>query len=238
MNKKNKFFDIYLELEQDITSGVYPAGTLLPSENVLAKRFSVSRETIRKALVLLLENGCIQKLQGKGSIVIDRERYSFPVSGLTSFKELQESEHMNATTKVIKNERTTLPDRIADFAGLQRGSSCLEILRVRYLEEEATILDYDYLLDETTEPIENSILEDSLYQYLENEKAYEISYAQKEITVEPLNATDKKYLALHGDTHVVVVKSTVFLKDTTLFQYTESRHRLDKFRFIDFARRR
>lgn len=110
MNKKNKFFDIYLELEQDITSGVYPAGTLLPSENVLAKRFSVSRETIRKALVLLLENGCIQKLQGKGSIVIDRERYSFPVSGLTSFKELQKSEQMNATTEVIRNEETTLPD--------------------------------------------------------------------------------------------------------------------------------
>ncbi|CCQ20677.1 Trehalose operon transcriptional repressor [Listeria monocytogenes N53-1] len=61
-----------------------------------------------------------------------------------------------------------------------------------------------------------------MYQYLENEKGYEISYAQKEITVEPLNAEDKKYLALHGDTHVVVVKSTVFLKDTTLFQYTES----------------
>ncbi|EGM8871817.1 trehalose operon repressor [Listeria monocytogenes] len=237
MNKKNKFFDIYLELEQDITSGVYPAGTLLPSENVLAKRFLVSRETIRKALVLLLENGCIQKLQGKGSIVIDRERYSFPVSGLTSFKELQKSEQMNATTEVIWNEETTLPDRIADFAGLPHGSSCLAILRVRYLEGEATILDYDYLLDKT-EPIADEILEDSLYQYLENEKGYEISYAQKEITVEPLNAEDKKYLALHGDTHVVVVKSTVFLKDTTLFQYTESRHRLDKFRFIDFARRR
>ncbi|HHQ0076811.1 TPA: trehalose operon repressor, partial [Listeria monocytogenes] len=177
MNKKNKFFDIYLELEQDITSGVYPAGTLLPSENVLAKRFSVSRETIRKALVLLLENGCIQKLQGKGSIVIDRERYSFPVSGLTSFKELQKSEQMNATTEVIRNEETTLPDRIADFAGLPHGSNCLAILRVRYLEGEATILDYDYLLDKT-EPIANEILEDSLYQYLENEKGYEISYAQ------------------------------------------------------------
>ncbi|MBC1484565.1 trehalose operon repressor [Listeria sp. FSL L7-1485] len=238
MNKKNKFFDIYLELEQDITSGVYPAGTLLPSENVLAKRFSVSRETIRKALVLLLENGCIQKLQGKGSVVLDRERYSFPVSGLTSFKELQKSEHMNATTKVIKNKQTTLPSQIADFAGLPKDTKCLEILRVRYLEEEATILDYDYLLGGETEPIATNILEDSLYQYLENEKGYEISYAQKEITVEPLNANDKKYLALHGDTHVVVVKSTVFLKDTTLFQYTESRHRMDKFRFIDFARRR
>lgn len=97
---------------------------------------------------------------------------------------------MNATTKVIRNERATLPNRIADFAGLPRGSSCLAILRVRYLEGEATILDYDYLLDNTN-PIETEILEDSLYQYLENEKGYEISYAQKEITVEPLNADDK-----------------------------------------------
>ncbi|EIA20350.1 hypothetical protein KKC_07497 [Listeria fleischmannii subsp. coloradonensis] len=40
-------------------------------------------------------------------------------------------------------------------------------------------------------------------------------------------------LDLHHDTHIVVVRSAVFLKDTRLFQYTESRHRLDRFRFID-----
>ncbi|XLG13386.1 Trehalose operon transcriptional repressor [Bacillus velezensis] len=36
---------------------------------------------------------------------------------------------------------------------------------------------------------------------------------------------------------MAVVKNRVFLEDTSLFQYTESRHRLDKFRFVDFARR-
>lgn len=28
-----------------------------------------------------------------------------------------------------------------------------------------------------------------------------------------------------------------YLDDTTLFQYTESRHRPDKFKFVNFARR-
>lgn len=41
----------------------------------------------------------------------------------------------------------------------------------------------------------------------------------------------------HQNTHVVVVRNYVYLEDTTLFQYTESRHRLDKFQFVDFARR-
>ncbi|WP_460917430.1 GntR family transcriptional regulator [Plantactinospora veratri] len=61
---------MYLELEQDITSGVYPAGTLLPSENVLAKRFSVSRETIRKALVLLLETAVFKSSKEKAPLLL------------------------------------------------------------------------------------------------------------------------------------------------------------------------
>jgi GntR family transcriptional regulator, trehalose operon transcriptional repressor len=36
---------------------------------------------------------------------------------------------------------------------------------------------------------------------------------------------------------VVVIRSQVYLDDANLFQFTESRHRPDKFRFVDFARR-
>jgi GntR family transcriptional regulator, trehalose operon transcriptional repressor len=34
-----------------------------------------------------------------------------------------------------------------------------------------------------------------------------------------------------------VIKNYVYLEDASLFQFTESRHRPDKFRFVDFARR-
>ncbi|MGT9066181.1 trehalose operon repressor, partial [Enterococcus faecalis] len=38
--------------------------------------------------------------------------------------------------------------------------------------------------------------------------------------------------------HVVVVRSIMNLEDTRCFGYTESRHRLNKFKFVEFARRR
>lgn len=237
LNKK-KYYDIYLQIENRILGKVYQAGELLPSENELAKEFQVSRETIRKALVLLLENGFIQKMQGKGSIVIDRERYSFPVSGLTSFKELHQEQHMNAVTRVIKNDYEKLPEQVRKYVSLPDGAKAWYIERVRYLRGEAVILDKDFLLEPGMKKITEEQLENSLYEYLEQELGYEISYAQKEFTVEPVTSEDRKWLDLEEDTHVVVVRSAVFLQDTTLFQYTESRHRLDRFRFIDFARRR
>ena len=61
---------------------------ILPSEFDLQNKYQASRDTIRKALLLLSQNGYIQKSQGKGSIVLDINRFNFPVSGLTSFKEI------------------------------------------------------------------------------------------------------------------------------------------------------
>ena len=62
--------------------------------------------------------------------------------------------------------------------------------------------------------------------------------AKKEIVVEECTDEDREYLDLDKYDHVVVVKNFVHLKDATLFEYTESRHRLDMFRFVDFARRK
>lgn len=65
-----------------------------------------------------------------------------------------------------------------------------------------------------------------------------IGFAKKEITVQQVSNEDRKYLDLEDFNMIVVVKSYTYLDDTSLFQYTESRHRPDKFRFVDFARRK
>lgn len=65
---KNKYYDIYLNLKQKIMDEVYPEGELLPSENALSKEYGVSRETIRKSLDYLSQDGLIQKRQGKAPL--------------------------------------------------------------------------------------------------------------------------------------------------------------------------
>ena len=97
----NKFKEIFLDLEHTILTKVYPPHTLLPSEKQLIDIYGASRETIRKALNLLRNAGYIQKKQGKGSIVLDFSRFDFPISGLTSFKELQDTQNILNETTVV-----------------------------------------------------------------------------------------------------------------------------------------
>jgi GntR family trehalose operon transcriptional repressor len=233
----NKYQTIYNEIARQIKSGEIPAQTLLPSENDLKEQFDTSRETIRKALNLLSQNGYIQKVRGKGSIVIDISKFDFPVSGLVSFKEL--AKKMGTKPKTIVHELDLIkPDSIIRKQ-LQLSSKDFvwKVVRTREMGGEKIILDKDFLSKKIVPNLTEDICADSIYQYLENELGLSISFAKKEIVVEEPNEEDRTLMDLEGFHNVVVIKNYVYLDDATLFQYTESRHRPDKFRFVDFARR-
>ena len=235
----NKFKEIFLDLEQKILSNEYPPHSLLPSENQLIKMYSVSRETVRKALNLLKNAGYIQKKQGKGSIVLDLNRFDFPISGLTSFKELQDTQRIPSKTKVVEIRKIAVSPKLHGITDWPVASEAWKLVRQRKIDGEVVILDKDYLDASIIEELPERRAQDSIYDYFENDLGLEIAYAQKEITVDPVNKELRDLMDLHpDDQHVVTVRSLVYLEDTHCFEYTESIHRLDKFRFVDFARRR
>lgn len=234
----NKFHDIFLELEQGILNGEYQPGTLLPSESQLVEKYAVSRETIRKALNLLINAGYIQKKQGKGSIVLNIRKFDLPISGVISYKELQEAQQIHSVTKVVELQETSVDSSLATLTGWKQGAAVWRLVRQREIDGETVIIDSDYLLKEIVVDLPEERAADSIYDYFENELGLAISYAQKEITIEPVTEKDQQLMDTQGDSHVVVVRSVVNLEDTRCFEYTESRHRLDRFKFVDFARRR
>jgi len=63
---------VYNALYSDIVNQVYEEGEFLPSETLLAKKYEVSRNTLRQALAVLNEDGLIIKSQGKGTLVAIR----------------------------------------------------------------------------------------------------------------------------------------------------------------------
>lgn len=235
----NKFHDIFLALEAKILNKDYAPGTLLPSEKQLMAIYQVSRETIRKALNLLINEGYIQKQQGKGSIVLDMERFDFPISGLTSYKELKDSQKIKSDTLVAELSLSQTPESISLLTNWKINSPMWSLYRQRKIDGEVVILDIDYLSAEIIPDLPEEKAANSIYEYFENDLGLTIGYAQKEIIAEKITDIDKKYMdLLPTDTHVIVVRSVVSLEDTRIFEITESRHRLDKFKFVDFARRR
>ncbi|MFC4735118.1 trehalose operon repressor [Bacillus daqingensis] len=234
---QNKYLQIYKEIADQIQGGGFEAGSKLPSEHDLVEQFQTSRETIRKALNQLAQNGFIQKVQGKGSIVLDARKFDFPVSGLVSFTELAGMLGGNAVTEVKKLELIH-PDKSLQGA-LQASpeSEVWEVHRIREIDGERIIFDKDFFKKMYVEQLTEDICRGSIYEYIEKELGMAISFARKEITVEAPTEEDRGYLDLEGYDTVVVVKNFVYFDDASLFQYTESRHRPDKFKFVDFARR-
>ncbi len=58
-------------LQQKIAEGYYQPGQKLPSEQELQTQFSVSRQTVRRALGILESQGCLRSRQGSGTFVTD-----------------------------------------------------------------------------------------------------------------------------------------------------------------------
>lgn len=56
-------------LSEEIRNGGLASGDFLPTEERLTQMYGVSRQTVRKALSVLEENGLIEKKQGSGSVI-------------------------------------------------------------------------------------------------------------------------------------------------------------------------
>jgi GntR family transcriptional regulator, trehalose operon transcriptional repressor len=233
----NKYLTIHNDIVQQIEEGEIAPNSLLPSEHELKDRYNTSRETIRKALNLLSQNGYIQKVRGKGSIVIKSTKVDFPVSGLVSFRELADKMGQKPVTTVHDLSLIKPEPFIMKQLNLSGKDHVWQVFRVREMGGEKVILDKDYLNKKYVPSLTKEICEHSIYDYLENNLQLSISFAKKEIIVEEPTEEDRQLLDLDGHHNIVIIKNYVYLDDASLFQYTESRHRPDKFRFVDFARR-
>ena len=237
---KAKYDEIYLELKRDVERGACLYGGLMPSENALVERFGCSRNTVRRALAGLAEDGYVQPIHGKGVRVIYRpmERASFRVGGIESFQETARRNRLNAVTKAVRFETVTTDRRMAEYSGFPEGAEVWDILRVRYLDGKPLILDYNLFLKSLVPGLTAEIAERSIYAYIEQELGMQIVTSKRTITVERATPLDEQLLELGDYNCLAVVSSQTFNSDGVLFEYTQSRHQPDQFSFHDTASRR
>ena len=76
MDKKLKYYDIMEDLRKQIISGNIKPGEKLPSENELSAEFQVSRQTVRKALQILQNEGYIYAEHGRGTFCSEMMRHT------------------------------------------------------------------------------------------------------------------------------------------------------------------
>ncbi len=77
-----------------------------------------------------------------------------------------------------------------------------------------------------------------IYRYLEGELHVQVINSKRVVTVEKAGPLDLQYLEMGDCNCLAVVSSQTYNGDGVMFEYTQSRHHPDYFRFQDNAVRR
>lgn len=74
---QKKYEKVIAWIKSQIESGALAQGNRLPSENLLMEQFQVSRQTVRRALEILTEEGVVEGRRGSGTYVsVNTRRYT------------------------------------------------------------------------------------------------------------------------------------------------------------------
>lgn len=118
-------------LIDDITTGRYPVGDLLPTEAELCTQYGVSRHTVREAIREVIGLGLVARRQGVGTRVVSQTPSRGYSHMLTSFDDLLR--FATGTSLVdVTSEDTVADARLAERGQFQRGQKLVrfEALRV------------------------------------------------------------------------------------------------------------
>jgi DNA-binding FadR family transcriptional regulator len=118
MKSRRMFWHIVEKIELMIDSGAYPAGSRLPPERELAETFSVSRPTIREAIIALEVRQRVEVKTSSGVYVLenpqtDMDSRQVSAFELTQARALVEGEAAAlAATTITENELTKLRETL------------------------------------------------------------------------------------------------------------------------------
>lgn len=236
---KTKYDQIYTELRSRIESKTYAYQEMLPSEHTLVKEFDCSRNTVRRAIGQMASEGYVQSIHGKGVQIIyqPQEQSEFLLSGIESLKEAVARNKKSYSTKVACFARLTVDEKIRARTTFPLGARICYIQRVRYIDGEALIIDHNYFLEDVVKDLTPEIAEASIYEYMEQELGESIVTTKRKMTVERMNQIDETYLDMKGYNCMAVVSSMTYNAQGVMFEFTQSRHRPDRFVFYDLAHR-
>jgi len=126
---QSRYAALAAALRARITAGEWPPGTAMPAEQALAAEHGVALGTLRRALDLLVEQGLVERLHGRGTFV----RQGLAGAPMLRFFRFGDGAGQAPASRILARDTVAAPADIARGLGLPPGSSALRLRRLRSL---------------------------------------------------------------------------------------------------------
>jgi DNA-binding GntR family transcriptional regulator len=225
------YLQLYEILKKKIESSEWPVGSQIPTEEDLCKIFNVSRATVRNAVMELVRQGYLKRQQGKGTFV-QRNIVSEGLSMITSFREILFEKGLKFSTKVLARTVMMPIDDMDIKLRVPRDKHIIYIKRLRLIDTEPVLLQETYIPYHICPLLlEEDVETQSLFELFEKKYGIKITRVQNQIEVTYLNADEARLIGL-PEASAAILLNQYFYSGETVFMYTRSIKRTDRFKFL------
>lgn len=175
-------------IEGKIETGEWGTGDKISSENELRNKYKISRNTVQKALDELVQEGVLERRQGKGTFVA-RPKIEQSLTSFYSFSKVMESQGMNPKDVILSIDTMIANKKSANRLQIDLSEEVFALQRLRYANDEPIILETSYLPKRYISSLSEEDLErHSLYEFLE--EFHNITVVKAKETFEPVIVRD------------------------------------------------
>jgi GntR family transcriptional regulator len=153
-------------LLDDLMNGTLEPGAKLPNENELADRFSVSRATVREAVLLLEQAGYLSRRHGSGTYVTNAPRSQHALDTTVSYTAMIRDAGHEPSETVLEKVLRIADEPERGLLGLMPGEHVVEIERVRLADGRPVIYSVDRIPEALLGELAAEALDSSLYLIL------------------------------------------------------------------------
>ena len=210
-NPTSLYLQISSLLREEISSGLYEPSGKLPSEAELGRRFSVSRITVRLALDQLVEEKIVERKQGKGTYVSNKQ-FRHGLDTLRSFHETLLIQGLKPEMKLLSRQVVEIPEALRTTFATKNNQSML-IERLHIVDGQPIALGKSYLPVEVQAINPESMAGKPSYKAIEEVTGLQVIRADIAITAQLADKKVAELLEIEIGMPLLIMKRLSYLSD-------------------------
>lgn len=215
-----------------IEDGELKEGDAIIPERELCSRQNVSRMTVNKAIMGLVSEGILYRVQGRGTFVA-KEKKKYEFSNVKGFTDVMKEKGINIRTDILSFEMEVPSDLIKNKLNIKdENTNVYKIVRLRYTDGEPFGIETVYLSEQMCKGFTKGMLDNnSLYKMLSENYNYKITKARQ--TMEPVILSEEESNILDTEEGSLALKlqRNSYNTEGKPIEYTISIFRSDKYQY-------
>jgi GntR family transcriptional regulator len=230
-----KYHQVYLVLREQLEEGRFSAG--VPAEMQLVKDFGVSRITVRRALELLVSDGLIQRMPGRGTVAVAQSarRVGQPPrpqrAQLTGLLENIVNMGLRTTVKVLRCEVLPASEQVAQQLDVVAGTPVQKAVRVRSSGEGPLSHITTHVPQQFAQHFGRRELAKKPILMLLEESGVQIGRAQQSISAKLADGAVARLLGVEVGSALLAVQRLVFDVNERPVQWLQGLYRPDRYQY-------